>query len=506
LSNYLAALFPNDDWLRWEGDGKEDETAEKKKAILAFMKNKLRQQDFEGTVEKLLVDYVLMGNVFTDVDYVNESTLDEDGEEVRGYVGPLAVRVDPKDIVFNPLAPSYQKSPKITRSIYSLEELKYISTQHPEKWDYVASGIENREKISAHRGTYDQSDFAKAGALSSDGFGDLYEYYGDNYVEILEMVGDIVDPDTGELLENYVITIMDRREVIRKRPSKSWFKSMGKHHVGWRERPNNLYAMGPLDNLVGMQYQIDHYHNFKSDALDQTILPPLKIVGEVEDFSWGPGAKIHIDENGDVVPLRPEISGIIQADQAIALLEARMEEYAGAPKQAMGIRTPGEKTAFEVQSLDNAAGRTFQIKIAKFERLLEKLLNDMFAIAVKNMNADEVVRVVDEDLGVPEFLNITKEDVTARGKLRAVGAKHFAAQANLLQNLTGIGNSWIGSKIDPHISGVAMSKLVEEVLDLSKHDLVTTNIAILENQESQSLQNEAVRQIQEQEGVSLDGE
>ena len=47
--------------------------------------------------------------------------------------------------------------------------------------------------------------------------------------------------------------------------------------AGWRPRPDNLYAMGPLDNLVGMQYRIDHLENLKSDVFDQIAYPILKI-------------------------------------------------------------------------------------------------------------------------------------------------------------------------------------------------------------------------------------
>ena len=34
-----------------------------------------------------------------------------------------------------------------------------------------------------------------------------------------------------------------------------------------------------------------------------------------------------------------------------------MEEMAGAPKEAMGFRSPGEKTAYEVQRMENAASQ-----------------------------------------------------------------------------------------------------------------------------------------------------
>ena len=74
---------------------------------------------------------------------------------------------------------------------------------------------------------------------------------------------------------------------------------------------------------------------------------------------------------------------------------------AGAPKQALGFRTPGERTAFEVQSLENAASRIFQHKIDKFEQFfLEPLINLMLESAKRNMETFDVVRVMDDDLGV----------------------------------------------------------------------------------------------------------
>jgi hypothetical protein len=95
------------------------------------------------------------------------------------------------------------------------------------------------------------------------------------------------------------------------------------------------------------------------------------------------------------------MNAVIAADNAIALYENKMEEYAGAPKQAMGIRTPGEKTMYEVQQLQNAAGRIFQEKTTLFEiNMVEKLLNLMLECARRNIEAVDIVRSFDNDLGV----------------------------------------------------------------------------------------------------------
>jgi hypothetical protein len=171
-----------------------------------------------------------------------------------------------------------------------------------------------------------------------------------------------------------------------------------------------------------------------------------------------------------------------------------MEEFAGAPKQAMGIRTPGEKTAFEVQSLENAAGRIFQEKITQFEiEMLEKCLNNMLEVSRRNLNGSDVVRVMDNDLGVAQFLSITKEDITAKGHLRPIGARHFAARAQLIQNLAGITNSGVWPKIERHFSDKGLAKLIEESLQLNRFELVSDNVALFEQQEAQGL----MQQMQE---------
>src|SRR3546814_20807377 len=95
------------------------------------------------------------------------------------------------------------------------------------------------------------------------------------------------------------------------------------------------------------------------------IQPPLKIVGDVEEFAWGPSAEIYCGEGGDVVELGKNANPVVLADNLTTDLENKMELYAGAPREAMGIRTPGEKTAFEVNSLMTAAGRSEERRVGK---------------------------------------------------------------------------------------------------------------------------------------------
>lgn len=495
-ANYMDAVFPNDDWLRWEGYSEDSVVKEKRIAIEAYMKNKLRSSNFRETVSQLLYDYIDYGNVFAEATWEKKTHIDPyTGEEVVDYIGPKAVRISPFDIVFNPTAVSFESSPKFTRYVKSIGELKKDLLTRPDLQFNEAAFTKAITARKAMTG-FKVEDVNKAEAFQVDGFGSLTEYYQSGLVEIIEFEGDIYDQEKDELLENRVVTIIDRSYVIRNIPNPSWIGKDSKVHVGWRERPDNLYGMGPLDNLVGLQYRLDHLENLKADALDQTILPPKVIVGDVEPFEWGPDAEIHVPEDGDVRILPPNPAAF-QVNNEIAGILQIMEEMAGAPREAMGIRSPGEKTAFEVQQLQNAAGRIFQHKVNKFEiEFLEPLLNKMLELAKRNLDTVDIAKVMDDDIGAATFLSITKEDITATGKLRPIGARHYATRAQLMQNLLGVFNSPIGGMIAPHISAKGMAKLVEDYMGFYKYDFIKDNVAVFEQAETQRLMNQMQQTVE----------
>ena len=495
-SNYISALFPNDDWLKWEAYSKNDNTKDKVEAIEAYMGNKTREGHFRMAISKALYDYIDYGNVFATTEYEAAYRLDENGDKVPVYQGPRMKRISPLDIVFNPLADDFMKSWKIIRSLKSIGELKNMAEQEPDNI-YLKKALLQRDKLMKGMSAGGLENADKDQGFQVDGFGNYFEYLQSDYVEFLEFYGDIHNNATNKIERGMVITVIDRMWVVRKEPFKSWLGYAPIFHVGWRTRPDNLWAMGPLENLVGMQYRIDHLENLKADAMDLAVMPPLVIKGDVEEFVWGPNAEIHIDEGGDVTELAKGTQWVITAENGIDKLEMRMEQYAGAPREAMGIRSAGEKTAFEVQQLQNAAGRIFQEKITTFEtEFLERILNSMLETARRNLDASDVVRVIDDDLGVTQFISVTKDDITASGTLRPIGARHFAAQAQLVQNLTSLAASPLWATVAPHASGKQMSKLLEDVLGLERYGLFTPNIAVFEQQETQRLVNQASEDLQ----------
>lgn len=486
-ANYSAAMFPNDHWMSWEAYSAEADDKAKRDAIEAYLSNKIRESGFRNTISKLLLDYIDTGMAVADVIWCNETKEDpETGEIIPGYKGPKAVRVDPRAHIFNPTADEYRKSWKITRTVKNWGELKLMYKDRPEP--YIKEALDFCEQRRKNLSAWTKDDFRLAEGFSVDGFGDYYAYLGSGYIELLEFEGTMHDPNTGELLDDYIITVVDRNTVLRKERIPAWKRGGHKVMSGWRKRPSNLYPMGPLNNLVGMQYRVDHIQNAMADARDLTNMPPLLFKGELQEAAeWGPFAEFHMEPDGDIRPLFTG-ANTQSMEQELMFLLNTMEEMAGAPKQAMGIRTAGEKTAFEVQELANAASRIFQEKVTQFEiEIVEPLLNSMLETAVRNMDDADVVRVMDDDLGVATFKTITKDDITAKGKIRPIGARHFAQQAQLIQNLSGIANTNIWPKIEPHIGDKKLAQLIEELLQLDRFDLYSDNAGVLDKVDTQRL-------------------
>jgi hypothetical protein len=503
-ANYMFALFPQKNWLTWEGAGQEDEVKSKRTAIQSYIRTKLEQDNAEVTLSQLLLDYIDNGNCFATVEWVDESFENPDtGEVVRGYVGPRIVRISMLDMVFNPLAAKFEDAPKIIRSLITIGELQKKINNLPETDEYrkkLEKVLEARSFLRGVTHTFTAEDQFRQEAFNVDGFSSYSNYLESHYVEILQFHGDFYDINSEELLENYTIEVFDRAHITRKEPLARWTTKPMFHHAGWRIRPDNLYAMGPLDNLVGMQYRIDHLENLKADVFDFIAFPVMKIRGFVEDFDYQPGAKVYIGDDGDVEFMRPDATAL-NADIQIQELERRMEELAGAPREAMGIRSPGEKTKFEVQQLDNAASRLFLNKVKHFEKVfLQPLLNDMLAVARQNMQATDVIRTVDTEVDAVLFSEVTKEDITASGQLRPRGASHFAQRANTLQNIVSLMNTSLvqDQQVLVHLSGEKIAKLIEELSDLDEFQVFSKNVRIFEQQETQALALQAQEQTEAQ--------
>ena len=506
-ANYMYALVPNKNWFVFNGEDKSSAVKEKRKLIEAYLRTKHRQRKFKDKLAELVDDWILEGNCFCMVVFINEKSEDQDGEQLTGYSGPDIVRIAPNDIVFNIAARNFRKSPKIIRSMKSLGELAREMDERPEMnyiKDVFDKLIEARRTFSGLR-IEDTDKYAQA---QLDGFGNIASYLKSGYVEFLDFYGDIFDLETNTLYKNHQITVVDRRWIIRKEAVETWKGFPNIFHAGWRKRKDNLWAMSPLANLVGMQYKINHLENAKSDAFDAMLYADRVVTGNVEEVIEEPnGTKTYYisDERGGVKLIHPDTT-VLNADFQIKGYEDRMELYAGAPREAMGVRSPGEKTKYEVATLDNARGRLFQFKTAEYEtQFVEDILNAEVELSrryLANTGKTAVAEITDDETGATIFKDVTKEDLTANGKILAQGAAHYARMAQLVQNIQNMMTILLQDKETlQHFPSTRLAKAYEELLEFEDYQLVELYGRIPEQLEAQRLLQAAQKKLQEENGV-----
>lgn len=494
--NYNIVMFPKRKSIFWEADEKDANSIQKRDSIESYMSWVISQPSFKHEMDKIILDYIDFGNCFATVEWVDQRTEQTDKTQT-GYVGPALRRISPLDIVMNPTAENFESSPKIIRSIISMGELKAHlealsnddnRVEYEELYKYLK---DVRAKVTSFEG--DLSDRDRL--YQMDGFTSFREYLRSDFVELLTFYGDLYDPLNDELQKNRVITVVDRHRLINNKPNPSFFATPPIFHVPWRKRQDNLWGMGPLDNLVGMQYRIDHVENMKADIFDLVTYPVQKIKGFIEDYTWEPGAKIFLGEEGDVDMVVPDVQAL-QANFEIDALEKKMEEMAGAPREAMGFRSPGEKTKYEVSRLENASSRMFQHKTKQLEEHgEEKYLNAMLELARRNFPGSMTIKVFN-DFDVATFQNLTIEDITGIGRIKPVASRNFAEQAELVQNLTNLTNSNLWPVIQPHWSGKKLAKIMANMLDLADLEVEQDWVGVAEQAEGQKFAQALNEQVQ----------
>lgn len=471
-------VIPHEDWLGWRPYDRASNNAEKRNKVLAYIRNRHELNGFNKTVLQLLSDYIRYGNAFV------LTTADTDP---MGYIGPRPVRISPYDIVFNPTADSFENTPKIIRQVMDLGEFKQFCEDNEDIVDQEAA-----RKVFDRRSSYstvEGSELDKDQQYLPDGFSSYTHYYQHSgTVELLWFYGNIYDSTEDKLYRNRKIVVVDRCNVIMDEEE----KNPRIRKAGYRPRPDNLWSQGALDNIIGMNYQINHRENSKSDAIDRFIHPDRVYRGDVDEiFDDNTGqVKYLCPENGDVRDIAPDAS-VLSYDAQIDKLTLRARSAARLPLQLAGFRTPGEKTATEVQSLNEGAFRGFINKAEQFEiDLLEPMVADEIEVGRENMVSALQVKT-DLEEGFSTFMEVTEDDLKSNGVLVPYGARRFKREVQQMAMLQQLANSNLAGLIGQHISTWKLAQAVERLGGFEKFGMIDKFSAIEEQREAQSLQSTA---------------
>lgn len=461
-----------------------------------WIRVKLEQKKFrETTGRQLINDYVDYGNCFVTVDYIVE----RDNQGRIKYAGPSWNRVSPMNIVFNPRE-DFKKSIKIEKKLFHISDIKEFPFTYPNSG--FKESIINKAIDSRHpEGIDDWVEVVKNRGINMDGYGGFDQYFKQDMAEVLIYRGDVFNPTTGETQRNRVVYVMDKAHVIRNEPSQAPSGFDGIHHAGWRIRPDNTWAQGPLDNLVGMQYRIDHLENLKADVFDIIAQPVIFVKGDdVMEPTEGyrPGAVYYGGIDSDVRMLVPDATAL-NADNQIANYHRMMEEMAGAPPETRGIRTPGEKTAFEVSKLDQNATMMFVDKARVFERMLETMLKETFELMLLNFNIEEYMEIFGEDSEAEALAALAMENTLARGEFVAIGARHWTRRnRETLEMQQFMQGPLQDPKVRAHVDGSKLASFWERKLNIEDEGIVEEYAGVIEDVRLQAIAQEEAESIQEE--------
>ena len=499
-----STLFPHDDWLSWKGFEINAITKQIRQKVLSYIKQCHSMNGFNVEMRKVVDDLVRYGNCFGQGYYKNNS-MESAGGMISGYAGPATKRISPYDIAFNPVAKEFSKTPKIIRELLTMGDFyEFVSSASEE--DCCISEEELSEIMKRRTGgNNDYSERYKEKQYIPAGFGSIDEYYTSGYIELLWFYGDIFNDTDGTFSKKRCVVVVDRDTVVIDK--EELFPAIFKG--SWTPRPDNLWSQGPLDKVVGINYMINHRENSKNDAIDKFTYPDRAYVGDVEEiYDEVTGhTKYIMPEGGSVSDIRPD-STVLTFDNQIMMHRDLARTSARLPQQLAGFRTAGEKTATEVQSLNDGAFRGFINKAGQLEEdFIEPLVQAEIRIAKDNYSS--IIKVLEEDEdGILLTTQITEEDLSANGKLIPHGSKRFSRQLQQLQGLTQLANTQIGQMVAPHINTYNLAKTVEELYGFDKFGFVNKFASIDEQMEAEErsmlAQQEMVKQSSEPTALEME--
>ena len=472
-----ATAFPHEDWLGWQAVEIDDVSESKRKRILAYLKKIHAQTKFTRVGKKGLDDLKAYGNNFFQTSFVN-MTRTEGDKIIAGYVGPMTKRISPYNIVFDPTVADFEHTWKIVLDRVSVGEFSEM-VRKDERFNSEAALAIKQRRIGSTNGSR-SNDYFKDGQYIPAGFDSLTAYLKSGYVDLLWFYGSIYDEHTMEVIPNRCIVVADYDKVVC-----NYHKPNSRIRKGsWKERPDNLWAQSPLEPIIGLNYMINHRENAKNDAIDRMIYPDQLYVGEPEIIHdevtqrreiWAP-------VGGDARDIAPDAS-TLSFNTETQLISQTVMEAVGLPSDILGFRSPGEKTAFEVQNLTEGAFRGFIDHVAQWEQdCLEKVIADQIEIAHENFT--EVATVIVETVdGFKVPATVTQDDLKSSGTLVPMGARRFS---RMLQQLAGIQSmSQLIPVIGTHVNSFNLAKAVEVLSGLDDFGLVKRFAAIHEQGESQ---------------------
>jgi hypothetical protein len=129
-------------------------------------------------------------------------------------------------------------------------------------------------------------------------------------------------------------------------------------------------------------------------------------------------------------------------------------------------------------------------------------LNAKLELSRRNLTGTTIIKVFNDEFKIAAFQSLAVEDITGTGRIKPVAARHFAEQAELIQNLTTLTQSPLWAAVQPHFSGIKIAKLIESIFNLDDYEIVLPFVAMSEQAEGQKFVNALQEQVFRAQGTA----
>ena len=223
--------------------------------------------------------------------------------------------------------------------------------------------------------------------------------------------------------------------------------------------------------------------------------------------SLGPGDEVRMDVDCDVRYLAPDTS-ILTADTLIDRYELKMEEFVGSPKEVLGLRTPGEKTMFEVDQLMTAATRQFQRQIRKFEQeMFEPLINSLLQMFLRNKSGQTIqLKVWDSENEIYRFKDVSVDEINGLGRVKVIGSTTYQDRTQIAQALQMLGQNplFLDEVVRNNFSPATLGQIFSFVSGLDRFpDLFRKDQRLYEITDQQKLVERLTQQVDQEKAKGL---
>ena len=379
------------------------------------------------------------------------------GNPELAYSGPSFETGSIFDYIIDPYSPDPTNPVVFKRSWLSQSAFDALSTRN----SYGYSAYENAEDVQRVERKSGQDASSELAMLSAFGL----EAPPGDAIEIIECWGTIeTEKGNGEreAYTGFVGAIANRGSLVRFEPTYLWSGKSPHGMCKYRDVPGQVYGIGALENVLGLQDLINVRVNQLIDIVSFAVNPEYKAIddGILEETFTSASSKVHWVGNLDnLVPLQKDLSGL---GAAMADVESLKQEFRNMVKSVGSNSGPSSESATKTRQSGMAIGSDLG-KIATYieESTLTNIINLMIELNAQYLPEGTAVRMLED--GQPLIKQLSPEAIRKGWVCRVNGTRNTIDKQERLDKLMMFTQLVMGSPLAT--SAVDLLELLKKIYE-----------------------------------------